>query len=76
MNKLEKLYSENTNCGNTNGANGLKSTNKNPNFNPDQIEDLINQNFNYNLVYNNIDTGKKENDPFSFVNDMLKPKKI
>jgi len=35
----------------------------------------MNQNFNYNHVYNNIDQGKKKIDPFSFVDDLLKPKK-
>jgi hypothetical protein len=35
----------------------------------------MNQHFNYNHVYSNIENGKKEVDPFSFVDDMLKPKK-
>lgn len=71
MNKLEKIYSESSQENkNTSSLNA-----NNPNFNPNQIENLMNQHFNYSHVYNNIEHGKKEVDPFSFVDDMLKPNK-
>ena len=71
LNKLEKIYSESSRENNANSA--MHSNDESSNFK--QIENLMNQHFNYSHVYNNIEHGKKDVDPFSFVDDMLKPKK-
>jgi transcription initiation factor IIF auxiliary subunit len=68
MNKLDKIYSEKS-------QENYINNNNNKSFDSNQIKSLMNQHFNYNHVYNNIEQGKKEIDPFSFVDDMLKPKK-
>ena len=61
--KFENIYEENS------------QYNLNNNSETRGNENLMNNHFNYNLVYNNIENGKKEIDPFSFVNELLKPKK-
>lgn len=71
INKLEQIYLETSQQKNQNNSDSI-----NKRLNTAQIESLMNQHFNYNLVYDNIEHGKKEADPFSFVDDLLKTKKI
>lgn len=75
LNQIKNNYSHNYSSvpANSNNINILQ-----PNYNPNQLDSLMNQQFNYELVNNAVDPNKmnSKKDSFSFVNDMLKPKKI
>lgn len=77
---IKSKDSTNTNVPQANTSNDLNSiftqSSEKPKEEKTDIPDLTKPKFNYDLVYEN--TGlkeKKENDPFSFVGDMLKAKK-